>query len=68
MSIRKFLRTSTSRLKYLPVNPNPEEVSPPDGAGFLYRVSLAFPSWAGAMLAVYSVFLWSLGALRLRLK
>ena len=47
---------------------NPEEVSQPDGAGFLYRLSIAFSSWAGAVLAVYSIFLWSYGVLRFRLK
>lgn len=49
---------------------NPEDVSQPqpDGAGFLYRLSVAFPSWAGAMLTVYSVFLWSHRVLRFRLK
>jgi hypothetical protein len=47
---------------------NPEGSSHPAGAGLLYRLSLAFPSWAGAILTVYSVFLWSYGVLRLRLK
>ena len=26
-------------------------------AGFLYQLTIAFPSWAGAILAVYSVLL-----------
>jgi hypothetical protein len=47
---------------------NPEDVSQPGGANFMYRLSLAFPSWAGAVLSLYSVFLWSHRVLRFRLK
>jgi hypothetical protein len=37
-------------------------------AGLLYRLTVAFPSWAGAILAVYSVFLCRFGALKIRLR
>jgi len=40
----------------------------PVAAGFLYRLTVAFPSWAGAILAVYSIFLCRFSALRIRLK
>ncbi|HKM46746.1 MAG TPA: hypothetical protein VJX69_04130 [Terriglobales bacterium] len=36
---------------------NPEEQAHPVAAGLLYRLVVAFPSWAGAILAVYSIFL-----------
>ena len=29
----------------------------PDSAGVLYRLSVAFPAWAGAMLAFYTILL-----------
>jgi hypothetical protein len=47
---------------------NPEKQAQPAGAGFLYTLGLAFPSWAGAMLAAYSIFLCRFSALKLRLK
>jgi hypothetical protein len=37
-------------------------------AGFLYRLTVAFPVWAGAILAVYSIFLCRFSALKIRLK
>jgi len=37
-------------------------------AGLLYRLTVAFPSWSGAILAVYSVFLYRFGALKIRLR
>lgn len=40
----------------------------PVAAGMLYRLTLAFPSWAGAILAMYSIFLWRLGGLKIRLR
>ncbi len=40
----------------------------PVAAGLLYRLTLAFPSWAGAILAVYTVFLFRFGALKIRLR
>jgi len=45
---------------------NLERQSP--AAGLLYRLTVAFPSWAGAILAVYSVFLCRFGAAKIRLK
>jgi hypothetical protein len=47
---------------------NPEKKSQPGAAGFLYPLTLAFPSWAGAVLAVYSIFLCRFSALKFRLK
>jgi hypothetical protein len=49
-------------------NLNPEKRVQPAGTGFLYTLGLAFPSWAGAMLAAYSIFLCRFSALKLRLK
>jgi hypothetical protein len=37
-------------------------------AGLLYRLMIAFPSWAGAILAVYSIFLCRFSALKIRLR
>jgi hypothetical protein len=45
-----------------------EKQSQPVAAGFLYRLTVAFPSWAGAILAVYSIFLSRFRALEIRLK
>jgi hypothetical protein len=45
-----------------------EKHSQPVAAGFLYPLTLAFPSWAGAILAVYSIFLIRLSDLKIRLK
>jgi hypothetical protein len=36
--------------------------------GFLYRLTVAFPSCAGAILAVYSIFLCRFSALKIRLR
>ena len=47
---------------------SPEKQSQPVAAGFLYRLTVAFPSWAGAILAVYSIFLCRFSALEIRLK
>jgi hypothetical protein len=49
-------------------NSHPEKHSQPVSAGLLYRLSLAFPSWAGAILALYSIFLIRLSDLKIRLK
>jgi hypothetical protein len=46
----------------------PETQSQPVAASVLYRMTIAFPSWAGAILAVYSIFLCRFGALKIRLK
>jgi hypothetical protein len=40
----------------------------PVAAGLLYRLTLAFPSWAGAILAVYTIFLCRFSALKIRLR
>jgi hypothetical protein len=44
---------------------SPEKQAQPV-AGLLYRLTVAFPSWAGAILAVYSIFLCRFGALKIR--
>jgi hypothetical protein len=45
----------------------PEKQSHPV-AGILYRLTVAFPSWAGTILAVYSIFLCRFSALKIRLR
>jgi hypothetical protein len=47
---------------------SPEEQPHPVAAGLLYRLTVAFPSWAGAILAVYSIFLCRFSALKIRLR
>jgi hypothetical protein len=37
-------------------------------AVLLYRLAVAFPSWAGAFLAVYTIFLCRFGALKIRVR
>lgn len=48
--------------------PSPERQTRPDAAGLLYRLTVAFPSWASAVLAIYSIFLYRFSALKIRLK
>ena len=48
--------------------PAPEKQTRPDAASFLYRLTVAFPSWAGAILAVYAMFLYRFSVLKIRLK
>ena len=48
-----------------------EKPALPDAAGFLYRITVAFPAWAGAILALYAIFiarldLFKWAALRIR--
>jgi hypothetical protein len=45
-----------------------EKQSHPVAAGFLYHLTVAVPSWAGAILAVYSIVLCRFSALKIRLK
>jgi hypothetical protein len=40
----------------------------PVATGVLYNLMVAFPSWAGAIMALYAVFLGRLGALKIRLR
>jgi len=47
---------------------SPEKQSQPVAAGLLYRLTVAFPSWAGAILALYSIFLCRFSALKTRLR
>jgi len=46
----------------------PEKQSHPVAESLLYRLTVAFPSWAGAILAVYSVCLCKFSAFKIRLK
>jgi hypothetical protein len=34
-----------------------EKPAAPDAAGLLYRLTVAFPAWAGAILALYAIFM-----------
>jgi hypothetical protein len=45
---------------------NSEKQSQPATAGLLYWLTMAFPSWAGAILAVYSIFLCRFGVPKIR--
>ncbi len=45
---------------------SPENKAEPVAAGLLYRLTGDFPSWAGAILAVYSIFLSRFGAFKIR--
>ena len=36
--------------------------------GLLYRLTVMFPSWAGALLTMYAMFYCGLAALRVRLR
>jgi hypothetical protein len=45
-----------------------ENHAQPAAAGLLYRLTVAFPSWAGAIMAVYSIFLYGFSAHKVRLK
>jgi hypothetical protein len=47
---------------------SPEKQAHPFAAVLLYRLMAAFPTWAGAILAVYSIFLYKFSAFRIRLK
>jgi hypothetical protein len=46
----------------------PEKEPRPAASDLLYRLTMAFPSWAGAIVAVYSIFLCRFSALKIRLK
>jgi hypothetical protein len=48
--------------------PSAEKQAQSFAAGMLCRLTVAFPSWAGAILAMYSIFLWRFSALKIRLK
>ena len=48
-----------------------EKPATSDSAGLLYRLTIAFPAWAGAILALYAIFMsrldvFKFGALRIR--
>jgi hypothetical protein len=47
---------------------NVEKASSMNLAGLLYRLAIAFPAWAGALLAVYAVIQNRRGPLKVRLK
>jgi hypothetical protein len=48
--------------------PSAERQTRGDTASLLYRLTVAFPSWAGAVLAIYSICLYGFAALKTRLK
>jgi hypothetical protein len=48
--------------------PNAESEHTSFLAGILYRLTVAFPSWASAVMALYSISLLRLGAHRIRLR
>jgi len=48
--------------------PSPETGPLPIAAGLLYRLTVAFPSWAGAIMAAYSISLHGFNALKIRLR
>ena len=37
-------------------------------AGLLYRLTVIFPSWAGALVTLYTLFYYGLAALRVRFR
>jgi hypothetical protein len=43
-----------------------ENPSPPVATGLLYSLTAAFPSWAGAILTAYSIFLRRFDILKIR--
>jgi hypothetical protein len=45
---------------------NPETQDRPVPASLLYRFSVAFPTWAGAIMAVYSILLRGSGLFKIR--
>jgi hypothetical protein len=47
---------------------SPEKQAQSFATGLLYRLTVAFPSWTGAILAVYSILLFRFSALKIRLK
>ncbi len=48
--------------------PGPDTQFHSVAADLLFRMTVAFPSWAGAILAVYSIYLCRFGALKIRLR
>ena len=62
-------RSPTTMLAWTPMiadQSSPETSPQPVVARFLYRLTLAFPSSAGAIMAVYSIFLYKFGVLKIR--
>jgi hypothetical protein len=56
-------------LAWLPMSADksgPEKQAQPVAAGLLYHLTIAFPSWAGAILALYSIVLCRFSALKIR--
>jgi len=45
---------------------NMDKPTEPVATSLLYRLTVAFPSWAGALFVLYSVFIWKFGGLRIR--
>jgi hypothetical protein len=46
----------------------PTKQAEPFAAGLLYYLTMAFPSWAGALLALYSISVCRSNTLKIRLR
>ena len=44
--------------------PNSEKAEIPGSAGMFYGLTAAFPSWAGALLAIYALCLSRIGVIK----
>ncbi len=44
----------------------PHPAVAPASVSLLYRLSVAFPAWAGAILALYTLFICKSGVIRIR--
>lgn len=44
----------------------PNQPAEPAAGSLLYRLTVVFPSWAGALLVLYSIFMWKFGGLKVR--
>jgi hypothetical protein len=61
--------SNKTMLAWMPISADkssPEKQAHPVAAGLLYRLTVAFPSWAGAILAGYSILLCRFSALKIR--
>jgi hypothetical protein len=58
-------------LAWMPVSvdkSSPQKHSEPFAAALLYHLTMAFPSWAGALLALYSISVCRSNTLKIRLR
>jgi hypothetical protein len=47
---------------------NPEQLGLDRSTSFLYQLLVAFPSWAGVIIAIHAMFLTKSAVLRIRLR